>query len=52
MFWFRSQLSYYELSNDDTLLNNKRYLFEIPGPPDAESAACYITRTLKKGPTL
>ena len=52
MFWFRSNKSYEELSEDSSIKNGKKaFLFEIPGfsngkykSADTDSgAACYIT---------
>ena len=40
MFWFRSAKSLSELASDDSILNQKAYLFEMPG-----SVACFVTRT-------
>ena len=40
MFWFRSQKSLLDLQSDESILNKKAYLFELPG-----SASCYVTRT-------
>jgi hypothetical protein len=40
MFWFRSLKSLSDLQDDDSILNKKAYLFELPG-----STACYVSRT-------
>ena len=61
MFWFRSSLSYDELSVSDHILDKRTYLFELPGLPavpaigdvaavPAVSASCYISRTKSIGP--
>ena len=40
MFWFRSAKSLAELSSDESILDQKAFLFELPG-----SAGCYVTRS-------
>ena len=47
MFWFRSQKSLTELNTDDSILNEKAFLFELPG-----SASCYVTRTESESPFI
>lgn len=52
MFWFRSKHTYVELRDSEELLNQKWYLFEMPGSEEGGVASCYITRTKSRGPYL
>ena len=47
MFWFRSHKSISELKVDDSILNKKAYIFDLPG-----SASCYVTRTEELAPHI
>ena len=47
MFWFRSHKSLAELETDDSILNRKAFLFDLPG-----AASCYVTRTRDEGPSI
>ena len=47
MFWFKSAKSLAELREDDSILNQKAFLFELPG-----SVGCYVSRTSQEGPFL
>ena len=47
MFWFRSHKTYDELLTDETILNKKARLFELPG-----AVACSITRTSTEDPHI
>ena len=40
MFWFRSAKSLAELNTDESILDKKAFLFELPG-----SAGCFVTRS-------
>ena len=47
MFWFKSAKSLAELQTDDSILNQKAFLFELPG-----SVGCYVSRINQEGPFL
>ena len=47
MFWFRSEKSLRELRSDESILNKRAYIFELPG-----SAQCWVTRTDTEDPWI